>query len=225
MKKFKKTTASVLCLAMVLTSGACNQGGRPTEQTEATTSSVNTTEDPNKDIDIEVDYDEIADIGEVDAANENGTGELWEDGKTAGTIHVLSWFDFHNIAPERDIAELFAERFGGTVETEVVSSLEVNNRLGVLMAAGQSPDIMRYAPEFFPSAYIQNRFTAMDGWLDMDSTLWSDMKGIIQQFGYNNQHYYFPYALTTTQYGITYNALELQEIGASDPMDLYFEGN
>ena len=62
-----------------------------------TTTTAVTTEDPNKEIDIEVNYDEMADIGEVDSSNEEGTGKLWESGKTAGTVHVLSWFDFYNI--------------------------------------------------------------------------------------------------------------------------------
>ncbi len=228
MKKIKRITALALCMAIIVSAGSCNQnGGRSTEQSADTTTiaAVATTEDPNKEIDIQIDYDEMADIGEVDAVNEEGTGKLWESGKTAGTIKVLSWFDFHNIAPEKDIAELYAERFGGTVETEVVSSLEVTNRLGVLMAAGQSPDIMRMQNEFLPSFFLANRFTPMDDWFDVQSPLWSDMAGIIDQFAYNGEHYYYPYALTATEYGVTYNALELEEIGAPDPMELYFEGN
>ncbi len=224
MKKIRRIAALTLCMTVILS--ACNQGGGRTAPTaDTTTAAVTTTEDPNKEIDIEIDYDEMANIGEVDASNEQGTGELWEEGKTAGHIKVLSWFDFTNIAPEKDIAELFAERFGGTLETEIVSSLEVTNRLGVLMAAGQSPDLMRSGDEFFPGFYIQNRFTNLDGWLDMDSPMWSDMKTIIEQYGYNGEHYYYPYAMTATAYGLTYNSLELEEIGAPDPMELYFAGN
>lgn len=226
MKNYKRIVAGVLSVITVLGVGSCNSGGGRTEQTGETTTAAaqTTTEDPNKEIDIEVDYDEMANIDAVDESNEAGTGDLWVAGQTAGTVHVLSWFDFHEIAPEKDIAELFAERFGGTVETEVVSSLEVSNRLGVLMAAGQSPDLMRSGDEFFPGFFLQNRFTNLDGYLDMDSPTWSDMKGIIEQYGYNGQHFYYPYAMTATAYGITYNSLELEEIGADDPMELYFAG-
>ena len=226
-KRIKRITVLTLCMAMIVSSGSCNQGGgRGAEQSaDTTTNAAFTTEDPNKEIDIQIDYDEMADIGEVDAVNEEGAGKLWESGKTAGHIKVLSWFDFHNIAPEKDIAELYAERFGGTVETEVVSSLEVINRLGVLMAAGQSPDIMRMQDEFFPSFFLDNRFTPMDDWIDIDSPLWSDMKDVSEKFAYNGQHYYYPYAVTATEYGITYCSAELEEIGAPDPMELYFEGN
>lgn len=183
-----------------------------------------TTEDPNKEIDEKFDYKEAADIDTVDTANETGAGSLYESGKPAGTIHALCWFDFHNVSPELDIAEVFAERFGGTVETEIVSSLEITDRLGVLMASGQSPDIMRKQAEHFPSFFINNRFTAMDEWLDMTSSLWSDMGSIIDSYGYNGKHYYFPYALTATPYGVTYCSAELSEYGINDPMDLYFAG-
>ena len=154
MKNYKRIVAGVLSVITVLGVGSCNSVGGRTEQTGETTTAAaqTTTEDPNKEIDIEVDYDEMANIDAVDESNEAGTGDLWVAGQTAGTVHVLSWFDFHEIAPEKDIAELFAERFGGTVETEVVSSLEVSNRIGVLMAAGQSPDLMRSGDEFFPAS-------------------------------------------------------------------------
>lgn len=226
MKNYKRIVAGALSVITVLGVGSCNSGGGRTEPSADTTTAAaqTTTEDPNKEIDIEVDYDEMANIDAVDESNEAGTGDLWVAGQTAGTVHVLSWFDFHEIAPEKDIAELFAERFGGTVETEVVSSLDVSNRLGVLMAAGQSPDLMRSGDEFFPGFFLQNRFTNLDGYLDMESPTWADMKGIIEQYGYNGQHFYYPYAMTATAYGITYNSLELEEIGADDPMELYFAG-
>ena len=227
MKKFKRFSSLTICAAMILTAGSCNNGGgRNTEQgTDTTTNAAaTTTEDPNKDIDIVIDYDEMADIDAVDESNEAGTGELWEAGKTAGTVHVLSWFDFVNISPEKDIAEIFAERFGGTVETEVVGSLEVKNRLGVLMAAGQAPDLMRTDDEFFPGYFIQNRFTNLDGYLDMNSPVWSDLNSVIERYSYDGKHFYYPYAVTPSSYTVTYNALELEEIGAEDPMDLYFAG-
>ncbi len=234
MKTFRKALSAVMAAALIIGAAGCNgasDGGRPTERTTAADSGsvdtpavTTTTMDPNKEIDINPDYEEIADIGKVDTANESGAGKLYEVGKTAGTIHALCWFDFYNVSPELDIAKIFAERFGGVVETEIVSSLEINDRLGTLMASGQSPDIMRYSDNFFPSFFIANRFTALDDWLDIKSPVWSDLGEIIDRYGYNGTHYYFPYALTATEYGITYNAKEIEEMGMTDPMDLYFSG-
>ncbi len=226
MRIHKRIIAGALSLATVLGVTSCNSGGGRTEQSAGTTSAAvqMTTEDPNKEFDIVVDYDDMADIDAVDKSNEAGTGELWVAGQTAGTVHVLSWFDFYNIAPEKDIAELFAERFGGTLETQVVGSTAVTEEFGKLVASGQSPDLMRAGDEYFPSFFIQNRFQKLDGYLDMESPVWSDMKEVIEKYGYNGQHYYYPYAMTATAYGVTYNSLELEEIGAEDPMELYFAG-
>ena len=69
MKKFKRITGLIICAAMILATGSCNNGdGRNTEQGADTTTNVavTTTEDPNKDIDIVIDYDEMADIDTVD---------------------------------------------------------------------------------------------------------------------------------------------------------------
>ena len=234
MKKTGKIMSAALAAVVVIGAAGCGGGGARTADTTAaggeaaapveTTSAMPVTEDPNKEIDVLPDYEEIADIGTVDTQNELGTGKLYEVGKTADTIHALCWFDFYNVTPEREIAKLFAERFGGTVETEIVSSLEIYDRLGILMASGQSPDIMRVSDMFYPSYYINNRFTALDDWLDKDSPTWAELGDIIDSFGYNRNHDDFPYALTATEYGITYNAKDIEELGMTDPMDLYFAG-
>ncbi len=229
MKASRKALSAIICAVLSVTAAGCGSSPRDAAGTTAGADNsapavTTTTMDPNKDIDIEVDYDKMADIGGVDNKNEQGTGSLYEAGKTAGTVHALCWFDFHNVSPELDISELFAERFGGTVETEIVSSLEINDRLGVLMASGNSPDIMRYSDAFYPSFFINNRFTALDEWLDKGSSVWSGLDDIIDRFEYNGKHYFFPYALTATEYGVTYCAKEIEEIGMTDPMDLYFAG-
>lgn len=230
MKASRKALSAIVSAAMIVSASACGDGsrgapGKTADQTDGSaTAAVTTTEDPNKEIDIQVDYEEMADIGKVDTGNEQGAGKLYEAGKTAGKIHVLCWFDFHNVEPEKQISEIFAERFGGTTETEIVGSVEINDRLGVLMASGSSPDIMRFSDSYYPSYFINNRFSALDDWLDKGSPVWSDLGDIIDRFEYNGKHYYYPYALTATEYGVTYCDKEIEEIGMTDPMDLYFSG-
>lgn len=229
----RKVFSAILAASFIIGAAGCGaaQGGGRTsggadDNAEAVTTAapVTTTVDPNREIDEVFDYDEAADIDEVSAENEQGAGKLYETGKPAGTIHALCWFDFHNVSPEIEISELFAERFGGTVETEIVSSLEITDRLGVLMASGQSPDIMRFGEDYFPSFFIANRFAALDDWIDIYAPIWSGMEEINERFAYDGKHFYLPYGLTATEYGVTYCTAELEENGIPDPMDLYFSG-
>lgn len=233
MKRSAKAVSALLASALLIGAAGCGGGGRTPAATgggndnpggTAETTAVTTTVDPNKAIDTEVNYDELANIDEVDTKNEEGAGKLYESGKTAGVCHVLSWFDFTQIQPEKDIAELYATRFGGTVETEIVGSTEVVERLGVLMQSGASPDIMRTGDDYFPSYFINNRFMPMDDWLDIESPVWSGISDIIERYSYNGKHYYWPYAVTATEYGVTYCTAEIENIGGTDPMDLYFSG-
>ena len=234
MRTSKKVISALLASAMIVGAAGCGGGGSRTGNAGAgggagadaestTAAAVTTTEDPNKDIDVQVDYDDMANIDEVDTKNEEGTGPLYESGKTAGTIHALCWFDFHNVSPEADIAELYAERFGGTVETEICGSLEVTERLGVLMASGQSPDIIRSGWDYVPSYFVNNRCMALDDYLDMDSPIWSELKDVINSMAYQGKHYYYPIKLSPN-YGISYLTSHVEATGCQDPMDLYFSG-
>ena len=230
MRTSKKALSALLASALIIGAAGCGGGGGRSggaagggDAAAETTAAVTTTEDPNKAIDTEANYDDMANIEEVNTANEEGAGKLYESGKTAGNIKVLCFYDFHNIEPDKSVAAVFAERFGGTVETDVCGSLEVAERLGVLMASGQSPDIIRTDWEFMPGYFIKNRVAPLDDWLDINSPIWADMSGIIEKWAYNGKHYYWPSNLTPN-YGVTYCTANVEATGCQDPTDLYFSG-
>jgi len=225
MKRSKKLIA-LLAAASLLVTGACNggsgrksddnSGGRDTQDTSA----VTTTEDPNKEFETEASYEEY----KHDEQNEEGAGKLYEKGKEAGTIRALCYYDFKNIAPENDILRLYAERFGGEVEMmPLCTSLDYLEKLGTYIAAGDSPDIVRYEWIMVPAGIIQNRYTQLDDWLDISSPVWSPMADIIEKFQYKGKHYYFPQTMQAN-YGMVYTTAAIDQMGAEDPMDLYFKG-
>lgn len=224
MKKSKRISAAAVAMIIALTSAGCNSGSGRTEQTQAeqTTTVTTTAYDSDKELETEVDWESMAEIEEVDVSNEEGTGELYESGKTAGVVEALCYYDLATTQPE--LAELLAQRYGGTIETEITTSGSAYfERLGVLIAAGDSPDIVRYDWMAYPMGTSKNMFTALDGWLDMDSPLWSNEKDVIESFNYLGQHYYFP-SDVQTNFAMIYNRSLLEEFGLPDPMDLYFEG-
>lgn len=237
MNKSKRIISGLLAAALVVGTGACggggggratSGGGNPADnggggEAAQTTAAATTTLDPNKQFETEADYDEMANIEEVDTSNEEGAGPKYESGKKAGELNALCYYEFTNVAPENDILKLYAERFGGTVSVTTCTSLEYMEKLGVLIASGDSPDLVRYEWEMIPSGLIQNRFMALDEWLDKDSPVWSDMSDIIESFAYNDKHYYYPQTMSAN-YGIVYNTANVEAVGGRDPMDLYFSG-
>lgn len=223
MKKNRKIISSFLAAVLITGAAGCGSEGRGATDTNAVgTAAVTTTDDPDKQFDITSDLNEIADkVEEVASENETGAGELYEAGKKAGEIRVLCYYDFNDISPENKIIDIFAERFGGTVVQEnICTSVEYVEKLGVLVASGQSPDIVRYEADMLPSLMINNRLEPLDGWLDIESPLWEDMRDAIDYYSLAGKHYYFPQE-RQTGYGFTYNTANIEEMGAADPMELY----
>lgn len=225
MKNHKRIIAGALSLITVIGFASCNSnGGRNTESTGeavATTTPVSTG-DSNKELENEIDYEGMADIGTVDSANEEGTGPAYVSGQTAGLVQALCYYDI--IPSEPGIAEIFAERYGGTMETTICGSMEYFEKLGLLIAAGNSPDLVRYDWAAYPDGVARNRYTALDDWLDIESPLWSDLTDIIENFEYCGKHYYFPQNVQPN-FAVIYNRALIEEAGMADPMQLYKEGN
>lgn len=231
MKRSRKITAALLAAATVITAASCNSGSgsRDSGSGERTTSAAEnanvttTTLDPNKEFDTQLDYNDIASDIEVDASNEEGAGKNYVAGQKAGEINALCYYEFTDVAPENDILKIFAERFGGTVNVTMCTSLDYYTRLGELIATGDSPDIVRYEWEMIPGGIIQNRFQSLDDWLDIESPVWTGMSDIIEKFAYNGKHYYFPQTMTAN-YGLIYSTASIEAMGDKDPMDMYFAG-
>ncbi len=224
MRKHKRLVASLLALTMALGTASCS-GGRNTENADpavTTTSATNAaTTDPNAALDTQINYDEMAAIDAVDSANEEGTGPAYTSGQKAGLVKALCYYDI--VADQPEISEIFAERYGGTVETQICGSLEYFEKLGMLIAAGTSPDLVRYDWAAYPDGVSKNRYLALDEWLDMDSPLWSDIKSVIESFSYMGNHYYYPQNVMPN-FAMIYNRAKIEEANLQDPMDLYFAG-
>ncbi len=213
MKLSKKITSIALASALILGIAGCSS------ETPQSTSATTTTNE--KQVLDEIDWGKLS-ADEVDSANEVGTGSLYESGKTAGTVKGLCYYDFAMTQPE--LAEIFAERFGGTIETEVCSSSEFSDKLSVMVAGGTSPDIVRYDWQAIPHGVSKNMYMPLDEWLDIDSPLWATVKDTINAFEYNGKHYYFP-SNVKSHFALNYNKTVLEAAGIEDPMKLYEAGD
>lgn len=185
------------------------------ETTAAATTLIN-------ELDVETDWESMAEIDEIDKENESGTGGNYVSGQKAGLVRALCYYDL--ATSQSELAELLAQRYGGTIETEIVSSGSAYfEKLGTLIAAGDSPDIVRYDWMAFPTGISKNMYTPLDEWLDIDSDMWADEKDIIESFSLHGKHYYYPSSVSSN-FAIIYNALALEEAGLENPADMYFDG-
>lgn len=214
MKLSRKAMSGLLASLMVLSIAGCSSGG--SDSTAAATTTTN-----EKQVLDEVDWSKLS-TDEVDAENEEGTGSLYVKGQTAGTIKGLCYYDFASTQPE--LAQLFAERYGGTIETEVCASTEFSDKLAVSVAGGDSPDIVRYDWQAIPHGVSKNMYTPLDEWLDIESPIWASEKSVIDAFTYCGKNYYFP-SNVKSHFALNYNKSVLAAAGIEDPMDLYLAGN
>ncbi len=227
MKK-KQTAAASIITAAAISLASCGGGtGRdntsaaPAQTAAAETQAAVTTS--QNELDNVTDWEDMANIEEVDASNEEGTGSLYTAGQKAGEVKALCYYDL--ASTQSGLAELLAQRYGGTITTEIASSGSAYfDKLGVLIASGDSPDIVRYDWMAYPTGIAKNMFTALDDWLDIDSPLWSGEKAVIDSFNFLGKHYYYP-SDVSTNFAIIYNTRSLEEAGLENPADLYFENN
>ncbi len=216
MKTKNKVISILMCLCLTLLS-ACS-GGKDPDNTSQTT--VTTTEN----LDNEVDYSGMADeVDEIDESNIVGTGPKYDPKKTAGHVHALCYYDLNETS--KPIVEMLAQRFGGTFDTEITSSgTAYFDKLGQLIATGNSPDIVRYEWTSYPYGMSKNMYTPLDEWLDMDSELWVNEKEVIESYNYAGKHYYYPSGIEPN-FVIVYNEANIIEAGLDSPIELYKNNN
>lgn len=216
MKISNKVTAIFMCLCLALLP-ACSQDDSSGNNSAQTT--ANTTEN----LDNEVDYDEMANIEQIDEANIIGAGEKFDPNQTAGKINALCYYDLTDSQPE--LVEILAQRFGGTIETALAPTGSAYfDKLGQLIATGDSPDIVRYDWLAYPDGISKNMYTPLDDWLDIDSELWVNEKNVIEAFNYAGKHYYFP-SDVNPNFVILYNQASIDEAGLESPLELYKSNN
>lgn len=136
-----------------------------------------------------------------------------------GNLIYLTYEGTWDTENEEKLAK-FEKEYGGTVEIRKCGSGdEYFQALGTFIAAGDSPDLVRYEWRSFPHAISYNVYTPLDSYIDINSDLWKDMKPIADQFMYNGKHYYFPNVLKTN-FALNYNNRALMASGMTDPMEL-----
>ena len=196
MRNFKKIIAAGLALATVFGMTACNNGSG----------------------------------NGGNGGNGGGPGTLPDVEVTAPPIDTeaetgtIKWLMYEDLLTNNaEMVALFESRYNGKIEQETCGSgAEYFERIGTLVQADLSPDIVRYEWMTFPHGVSYNMYTPIDDYIDFSSDLWKGVADVAEQFVYNGKHYYAPYQLKTN-FALNYNKLSLQNVGLQDPMELLKE--
>ncbi len=224
MKNYKKFLASTLAVTVVVTTSSCsNDGGRTEEssQTPAATTVVTTT-------------------FETDAVLQEIVDSKAEEYKTEGIEKIdkkITWLSHYVIDETSAAAELFKAQYGipeegnqeyGEDANDIFEYINVayNDRfdkLGALIASGDSPDMFSFDMDHFPVAAYTNMFQPIDGIIDTNSELWSKYRDDMDEFMWDGKNW-CPITEVTPNYVLWYRRSVMEEVGLEDPLIHYNNG-
>lgn len=218
MKLTKRILSGLLSAGMILSLTACDEdpavsGGNSAGNTPGapavTTTAATTTTDPDDNAPTDAEIKEV------------GTDAYTPDGKS-GTIVWLGYYDLITDGSASEQYKIFnSELYGGDIEyVSTTSGTAYFEKLATMISSDDSPDIVRYEWQSFPTGMSKNMYEPLDGEIDMTSPLWSDMAETAERFAYKGKHYYYPYRITTN-FALNYNRKSLEEYALDDPYDLY----
>ena len=218
MTSMKRILSGLLAAGMILSLTACDEepavsGGNSAGNTPGapavTTTAATTTTDPDDNAPTDAEIKEV------------GTDAYTPDGNS-GTIVWLGYYDLVTDGSASEQYKIFnSELYGGDIEyVSTTSGTAYFEKLATMISSDDSPDIVRYEWQSFPTGMSKNMYEPLDGEIDMTSTLWSDMAETAERFAYKGKHYYYPYRITTN-FALNYNRKSLEEYALDDPYDLY----
>ncbi len=218
MKTFKKLAACAMAICMTVGITACDEGGNVPSTTSVagpggiTTTTAATTTDPDENAATD------------DEAKELNTGEFQPSGD-AGIVKFLGFYDITVDQKGKEQCMIFqSDVYGGTIEwISAPSDYAYYEKLATLIAADDSPDLMTFEAMAFPYGVTKNMFESLDGHLNAEDAIWSDMKPIIDSYTFNGKHYYFPHRIVTS-FALNYDRSTIENAGLQDPYDLYVAG-
>ena len=222
MNKLKRLLGCGLAAAMILSVAACEDAapagtsGAPTGDQNAPstsgTTATSTTIDPNENA--------ATDKEEKDL----NTGDFTPSGN-AGEVHYLGYYDIHTDQKTDEQVLIFeSETYGGDIIYENTSSGSAYfDKLGTLIASGDSPDLLTFEPLAFPYGVSKNMFEPLDDYFNPDDAIWTDMRDLIDEYQYDGKHYYFPHRMLV-KYALNYNRKTIENAGLRDPYDYCVAG-
>ena len=211
MKSFKRIFAGLMAGVTALSFAACSADS--STGTSNSDGSNNSATETTIDDDIEnpVDVDNIS----IDAGDEVEPAELI----------YLGCYDITTAGDVKPAYKYFSSNYDCTIKCTIVSSLQILEKLTTAISSGDSPDLVDYADNTFPLIMSKNMYTPLDEYMDLTAPQWAGLEQYINNYRWNGNNYYYPWAYNVSPYFLIYNRALYEELGIDDPKELYDEGN
>ncbi len=224
--KTNRILSSVLAAATILSVAGCNGGSGRSEVTTnanvaATTTTVATT------------------TLDTDQAVIDAVGDIAEDTKLELTVDKkIKWLAWWDIDETQAAAELFKAQYGIPEEGDASYGADFANeifvwtnvayadrydKLGQLVASGDSPDIFPFEIGYFPISAYMNMFQPIDGIVDTTTDDWTKYRTVMDEFMWDNKNWCAIVDINPN-YVLWYRKTIIEEVGLEDPYELYKNG-
>ncbi len=223
--KTKRILSSVLAAATVISVAGCN-GGSGRQEVSTTTNAATTTTVATTTLD-------------TDEAVQDAVENIAEDTKLELTVDKkIKWLAWWDIDETQAAAELFKSQYGIPEEGDASYGADFANeifvwtnvayadrydKLGQLVAAGDSPDIFPFEIGYFPISAYMNMFQPIDGIVDTTTEDWSAYRSVMDEFMWDNKNWCAIVDINPN-YVLWYRKTIIDEVGLEDPYELYKNG-
>ena len=224
--KTKRILSSVLAAATILSVAGCNGNAGGRQEVETTTGAATTTTAATTTLD-------------TDKALQDAVGNIAEDTKLELNVDKkIKWLAWWDIDETQAAAELFKAQYGIPEEGDASYGADFANeifvwtnvaygdrydKLGQMVASGDSPDIFPFEIGYFPISAYMNMFQPIDGIVDTTTDDWAKFRPVMDDFMWDNKNWC---AITdiNTNYVLWYRKTIIEEVGLEDPYELYKNG-
>lgn len=232
MKNSKKIVSSVLAASILLSMAACSGGSSSGGgRGEVTTNAEQTTTTTTQEV-ITVD---------TDAALQDIIAGKADDLKIEDVTSVdkkIQWLSWYDIDETQAAVELFKAQYGIPEEgstaygadwadkvfvTTKCAYADRYDKLGQMVASGDSPDIFQFEIGYFPISAYMNMFQPIDGVIDTYAEEWSEYRDVMDKFMWGGKNW-CAIPDISLQYVLFYRRSVCEDAGLSDPKTLYDNG-
>ncbi|MDE7290299.1 MAG: extracellular solute-binding protein, partial [Oscillospiraceae bacterium] len=228
MNNTKKILTGVLALSMTASLAACGNDGTSSDGgngggADATTTQETTTTTA---VTVAVNTDTLKE-GEEEVL-ENAMSQLRDAELENKTVKWLAHYDLNpstNGASKSVALEMFETKYGGSIEWIPTTWNTRYDDLSTNVLGGVGVDIFPGDDVFnFPKGIISGMFQPIDNYIDMNSSIWQNVKAGMNAYSFGGKHFNLVTSVTAEEI-VIYNKATIEANGLDDPWELYKEGN